>query len=376
MFRRPDLHTDCRQFRWDRPCDPHKQTGVRCPECTVYDPIRSRVLVVKLAATGDVLRTTALLPAIHSRFPGARVTWLTARAAVPLFVGNRLVDEVLSSDASLTTARLQVETFDAILCPDSDPDAATLAAAAKGRQRFGFSLDQDGHVQPLGSAAEHWLRMGLSDADKKRNRETYQALVARVLELDPAEVRLPILEPQDEDRRAAEILRRSWNGPQALIGLNTGAGGRWTYKQWTLEHQQTFLRLCARHGFGVVLLGGPKERARHETLLRSAPGLPVFDAGTDNSYHRFAAIVDLCAAVVTGDTFALHVACARKKPVIALFGPTSSSEVELYGRGEKLLPPDLDCVCCYLPICDVKPHCQARILPERVLEAVRRWVGR
>src|SRR5262245_6386084 len=76
------LKTDCRHFRPDRPCAPHKQHGVVCATCTeFYDPIRTRVLLVKLAAVGDVLRTTSLLPGLHRRWPGAHVTWLTSSAA-------------------------------------------------------------------------------------------------------------------------------------------------------------------------------------------------------------------------------------------------------------------------------------------------------
>ena len=100
----------------------------------------------------------------------------------------------------------------------------------------------------------------------------------------------------------------------------------------------------------------------------------MFDAGNDNSYARFAAFVELCSVLVTGDTFALHVACARDVPVVALFGPTSSAEVELYGTGDKIVPPGLECLCCYLPVCDVKPHCQALIEPDRVVAAVQRWL--
>ena len=376
MLQRPDLHTDCRQFRWDRPCAPHKQTGVTCPECTVYDPVQTRVLVVKLAATGDVLRTTALLPAIHAAFPRSKLTWLTARGARALFARNALVDEVLGSDEPATLARLQAETFDVVLCPDADPEAAAFAAAAKGRARRGFVLDQDGHVVPLGAGAEHWLRLGISDQLKRANRATYQTLVAAVLDLDPARVAEPILEPSAGDRDAARALRARLPHRGPLVGLNTGAGGRWLYKQWTLAHQQSFVQLAAKAGLGVLLLGGPEERERHAQLLAGARGLPVFDAGTDNSFARFAALVELADVVVTGDTFALHVACAQKRPVVALFGPTSSAEIELYGRGEKVVPPGLECLCCYLPRCDKQPYCQELILPQVVLDAVLRWVPR
>ncbi len=333
----------------------------------------SRVLIVKLDAVGDVLRTTALLPAVRAAYPGCHVTWLTRPAAAPLFTGNDLVDEVLTTDSAIAVARLAREEFDVVLCPDADPDAARLAGAARGRERRGFTSDERGWVQPLGPGAERWFRMGLHDAEKKANTDTYQSLVARVLELDPAAVEEPILVPSDADERDVTAWRQSLGFAGPLVGLNTGAGGRWEHKQWTQQHQEAFIAAVTARGAGVVLLGGPEEGLRHRELMAAAAELPVFDAGNDNSYSRFAALVSQCSAVVTGDTFALHVAVARKVPVVALFGPTSHAEIELYGRGEKIVP-DLDCLGCYLPTCDVVPHCQELIEPARVVDAVARWV--
>lgn len=366
-----ELKPDCRHFRSDRPCAPHKKTGVTCPTCTEYDPITTRVLIVKLAALGDVLRTTALLPAVHAAFPGCHVTWITAPGAVSLMARNDLVDEAYSARDATTAARLAVLSFDVVLCPDADPEAAILAASATGRERRGFTYEND-RVVPIGPGAEHWFRMGMSDPQKKANRETYQGLIADVLQFDRATVGEPILVPSEADAERARVWRAGLGFDGPLVGLNTGAGGRWVYKQWTLEHQQAFLQKMTAAGAGVVLLGGPEEVERNRALRESAAGLPVFDAGTDHSVAGFAAMVEQCAAIVTGDTFAMHVAIARKVPVVALFGPTSSAEIELYGRGEKIAPEQLDCLCCYLPICDVKPHCQELIDPERVVAAVTR----
>lgn len=367
-----DLKRDCRQVRWDRPCAPHKLRGKVCGTCDEYDPVARRILIVKLAALGDVLRTTALLPAIHARWPAAHITWLTAPGATELLSGNDLVDEVLTTDDLVSAARLQQEEFDVVLSPDADPRAATWASSAMARERHGLFRDVEGRITASGGAAEHWLRMGLWDSLKRANRETYQSLVARALDLDPARVGAPILEPGAEDLAAAAAFRAglSFSGP--LVGLNTGGGGRWVHKQWTLEHQQAFLRGVADSGRGALLLGGPEEVERHRTLMSTAVGLPVFDSGNHNGIKRFAALMQLCSAVVTGDTLAMHVACARSLPVVVLFGPTSAHEIELYGRGEKLQPAGLDCLVCYLPDCDVTPHCQARITPEMVLAALQR----
>jgi len=370
-----ELRRDCRHVRWDRPCTPHKDRGKVCATCDEYSRVQHRVLVVKLAATGDVLRTTAFLPAIHAEWPGACVTWVTSPGAAALFHGNELVHEVLTTSDAVTVARLTTESFDVVLCPDADPDAAALAAMARGEERRGFTRGPDGQVHALGPGAENWLQMGLSDSRKKANQRTYQALVAEVLGFDEGAVREPILEPAADDLAAAAAFRHELGFDGRLVGLNTGAGGRWTYKQWTYEHQCSLVEQLAQSGTGVLLLGGPEEVERHRQLLEVAEGLPVFDAGNRNSFSRFAALLELCDVVVTGDSLAVHVAAARKVPAVVLFGPTSAAEIELYGRGEKIVPEGLDCLCCYLPICDVEPHCQALIEPAGVLQAVQRLLG-
>lgn len=371
-----DLKTDCRHVRWDRPCTPHKKRDKVCQTCDEYERVQHRVLVVKLAATGDVLRTTAFLPAIHEQWPGARVTWVTRKSAAGLFDGNPLVDEVLVTDDAITAARLATEEFDVVLCPDADPDAAVLAAMAKGKERRGYVRDEQGRIVPLCEGAARWLQMGLSDKSKKANTETYQSLVAEVLGFTKDQVREPILEPSESEAADASAFVAALDAPagKPLIGINTGAGGRWLYKQWTKEHQQTFLKLCNDAGLAVLLLGGPEEVQRHKDLLAFAEGMPVYDGGNDNSYGRFAALIDACSVVVTSDSLAVHVTAARKKPAVVLFGPTSSAEIELYGRGTKITPEGLDCLCCYLPKCDKQPHCQALIAPETVLQAVQQWL--
>ena len=70
------LKTDCRHFRSERPCAPHKLRGKICPTCDEYDPTASRVLVVKLGAMGDVLRTTSILRGLKNKFL-APIVWVT-----------------------------------------------------------------------------------------------------------------------------------------------------------------------------------------------------------------------------------------------------------------------------------------------------------
>ena len=78
--------------------------------------------------------------------------------------------------------------------------------------------------------------------------------------------------------------------------------------------------------------------------------------------------------MVTGDTLGMHVATALGKKIVALFGPTSSAEIELYGQGVKIVPQSMSCLCCYLSDCDVRPACMQRIQVDRVFGEVARAI--
>ncbi|MGN6393855.1 MAG: glycosyltransferase family 9 protein, partial [Gemmatimonadales bacterium] len=52
------------------------------------------ILVVRFGSIGDILLTTPLLRAIRTKWPGARVTFLTKRQYVPLVSDNPNVTEV------------------------------------------------------------------------------------------------------------------------------------------------------------------------------------------------------------------------------------------------------------------------------------------
>jgi lipopolysaccharide heptosyltransferase III len=370
---------DCREFRSERPCAPAKQRGKSCETCDEYEPGPASLCIVKLAAVGDVLRTTAFLPALKRRYPEHRILWLTHPSAFPILQANPFIDELLTIEDGFPDA-LASKAQDLVLSPDADPETAALAQRIRlkeGGRRLGFALSDRGFVEPLSDAARHWYLMGVSDECKRANRESYQNLVAALLDLPLPHEDRPVLELDEAERaRARSWLCSAWPevddacGRDRLLGLNTGAGHRWPQKQWTLDGQVGLISALHAKGHTFLLLGGPAERARHAALLEACPKGSCIDAGTDNSLRDFAARLGLCSLLITGDTMALHMATAFAIPVVALFGPTSLAEIELYGNGHKLQADALDCLCCYSR-CTKHPDCMESITLSRVLEAVQ-----
>ena len=325
--------------------------------------------MIKFDALGDVLRTTALLPSLKACYPGAHVTWLTKSAAKDLFINNPYVHEVLTCEDPTTIARLQCQTYDILIHPDASSTSAAYASLARATVKRGFALNDMGKVCPLNAEAAEWFEMGAFDDLKKANEKTYQQVIHEIAGLPYAksEIVVNLTEREQATGRAfgeKHQLRRY----DFVVGLNTGAGGRWTYKKWTLDgYRELIAALEKQYQCGILLYGGPEERERNQALTSMSSD--VIDTGTDNSLRDFFALVDLSDIFVTGDTMALHVATALKKRVVCLFGPTSAHEIEDYGRIIKI-QPNLGCLVCYKMDCDFVPNCMESISCDRVMLAI------
>ena len=365
--------SDCRFFRGDRPCVFHKRTGVLCT-CDHYERIEERVLIVKLDAMGDVLRSTALLPPLREVHPNAAITWITRKESVPLLQRNPYIEETLEFGPD-ALVHLHARVFDRVINLDAGTTSAALAAAARSARKDGFVLDERGIVQPTNEAAREWLEAGLFDDIKRAGTATYQDRMADILGLRGRAHRYILeLEVEERETARAHLASIGVDRQRPIVGLNTGAGDRWPLKQWREDGYVELITRLARHtDVQLVLLGGPTETERNERLKRAAP-VRLFDSGCDNPIRHFAAIVDQCSLVVAGDTLAMHIALARGRRTVALFGPTSSAEIEMYGLGEKVVPA-MACLSCYKTSCDFVPNCMDLISTEMVEAAVIRQLA-
>jgi heptosyltransferase-2 len=323
---------------------------------------------------GDVLRSTALLSPLREAHPNAAITWITRKESVPLLQRNPYIADTLEFGPD-ALVHLHTRVFDRVINLDAGATSAALAAAARSARKDGFVLDERGIVQPTNEAARQWLEAGLFDDIKRAGTETYQDRMADILGLRGRAHRY-VLELGTDERETARAHLESIGVDlqRPIVGLNTGAGDRWPLKQWREEgYVELMTRLARRTDVQLLLLGGPTEKERNERLKRAAP-VPLFDSGCDNPVRHFAAIVDQCSLVVAGDTLAMHIALARGKRTIALFGPTSSAEIEMYGLGEKVVPA-MTCLSCYKTSCDFVPNCMDLISTEMVEAAVVRQLA-
>ena len=357
------VKTDCRLFLGDRPC----VWGGQCEECEHYAKRGEHIVVIKLAAAGDVLRTTSILPPLKRAHPDSFITWVTDPAALPLIELNPFVDRAIpfGFDAWLT---LSAQSIDLLICLDKEERACALASRLNAAEKSGFALSPAGAVEPLNEGARYDYDLGLSNEKKfHENTMTYPAIFCRTADLEYREEPYLLALPATAIEHAERFLS-GLSLSEPLIGLNVGAGNVFANKAWTqMGYASLADTIRERLGGTALVLGGPNDRERAELVLAAAP-----DTTVDGGLHDvldFAAVVGMLDALVTGDTLAMHIAIALGVPTVVLFGPSAPQEIELFGAGRKVLSP-LDCAPCYRRDCDVRPSCMEAIDMQTVFKAL------
>ena len=367
-----NIRQDCRFLILDRPCKFHKKEGVVCNSCSYFKKIHTRILVIKLDALGDVLRTMAILPPLKKKYPDSHITWITRENAVPLFKNVELVDEVLDYSDPVATHLLQTSTFDLVINPDANKASALMASVVKAKEKKGFYLGSSTEIIASNDRTYEWFLMGINDGIKKKNTKTYQQIILDMLDLDENDSYIPLSLSSKEKENSENFCKgKGFDGKKTIIGLNIGAGGRWQNKVWPIGHYEELIKGLLKRNMQILLLGGVNEKKRLAALNNRFADR-IASGSYDNSLREFFSVLNVCDVLVSSDTMAAHAGLALGKKLVVLFGPTSINEFEVYGRGIKLCS-DIDCIVCYRPTCDKKPNCMDLLKPEVVENAVARF---
>lgn len=332
------INPDCRYFRGDIPCSYHKKEHVICEDCPYYDPIKQKILIIKLGAAGDVIRTTPLLRRLKQLYPESFITWLTL---TPELVPSNWVDQILNFELK-SIITLQASHFDLLINLDKDLEACSLANQISALHKKGFGLCDFNRCTPIDSDSEQKFLTGIFDPVNKINTKSYPQEIFEICGF----------EFQGEKYILSNFAEKNFQWdipePRPLVGLNTGCGGRWTSRLWPENNWIDLAQKLKNHGKGVLILGGPEE---HEKNLRIAKKSEATYLG-HFPLDQFINLVDQCDLVVTSVTMATHIAIGLEKKIVLFNNIFNKREFELYGLGE-ILEPAVKCDCFFAREC---PH--------------------
>ncbi|MBN8704311.1 MAG: glycosyltransferase family 9 protein [Bacteroidetes bacterium] len=353
-----DIRFDCRHFRGDIPCKPNKLRDKVCATCDEVDPVTKRILIIKLGAIGDVIRTSPLVQKYRQVYPGCHISWITLS---PEVVPSKTVDKIYKFEFKSVYA-LTHQKFDIAINLDKDVEACSLLEDVYAIEKYGFTM-QDGHVTVANHLAEHKFITGMFDNISKTNTMNYMEEIFEicgftfnkepyVLELNPA-----------YDGIWGDLKSRA--SGKKIIGLNTGCGERWLTRLWPEAYWIELIKNIQAAGHFPLLLGGPAEDAQNK---KYAEATGAFYPGTF-PLQQFFSLTNQCDVILTAVSMMMHIAIGLNIPQVLFVNIFNVHEFELYGKGI-IVQPETGCDCYFGNSCKRDNHCMNDLPVSKVYSAV------
>jgi ADP-heptose:LPS heptosyltransferase len=259
-------------------------------------------LIVKLGATGDVVRTTPLLEKL-----GGEVIWLTEPKNAILLHG---VNENLRCLAWEQREAVPDIAYDLIINLEDTQEIGLYLNGLKAKQRFGAYAAADGRLSYT-EDSQCWFDLSLisshgrerADELKFLNRRTYQDLIFDGLGLQFEGEKYLLPEPIE-------------TGLSGDVAIAADSGPVWPMKKWAY--------------FGAL-----KERLENR-------GLRINVLPKRSSLLEHLADVRNHLCLVGGDSLPMHFALGTGTRCVSLFTCTSPWEIYGYGIQTKIISPLLE----------------------------------
>ncbi|HRP02227.1 MAG TPA: glycosyltransferase family 9 protein [Candidatus Kapabacteria bacterium] len=339
------------------PCKPHKDFGVKCETCPYYDKTVGTILIIKLGAIGDVIRTSTLLPKIKKEYPQHRIFWLTYSPDIIPSIVDKTFDYSVESLEILRAIE-----FDLVINLDKDMQAVALTNSLTYKELKGFNLKNN---MPFyaNELAKHKYLTGLFDDLNKKNTKSYPEEIFEICGW----------KFEGEDYIIDLDDSFEWNIPndgKKIIGLNTGCGARWVSRLLPDNSWIELIKKLQHNGYYPLLLGGKQEDEKNKAFAEATGALYL-------GYfplQQFISEVNQCDVVVSAVTMGMHIAIGLKKNLILMNNIFNPLEFELYGRGE-IVMPDKECKCFFKPSCTNKEYfCLDYLNADKLYNSIIKWI--
>lgn len=333
------------------------------------------ILVVGPSWVGDIVMTQSLLKALKEQYPDTPVDVLAqgwsvslarrmpeVREAIELPIGHGELNfrQLRGLAKKLRTRGYQ----QAIVCPRSAkaalaPFLARIPRRTGFRGEFRYGLLND--IRPLDKAVlktpgERWTALGLP-RDARH----------------PPRVRQPSL-TVDPDNRDRLVRHFSLDLSRLTVALAPGAEFG-SSKRWPAAHFADLTRKLLAKGYGVWILGSPKDHAIAEEIDSLAGPGPVNLCGKTTLVEA-ADLLSICRAAVSSDSGLMHVAAAVGTHVVALYGSSTPRYTPPLTDRATVHYLDLECSPCFARECPLGHHrCMRDIHPDQVLASITRGVS-
>ncbi len=319
-----------------------------------------KILVLRLSAVGDVLRTLPAVMALKHHFPSSHIAWIVEEPSKSLLENQPEIDRVILLPRRRWTdgigslgkmgktlkeigrfiADLRREQFDIVLDFHGIIKSGMLSFLSGSPRRIGY----DRRSSREGNFIFSNIKVTLPKGRVSRYKRNFYLLRGLGLEVEHFDARLHI---PPGDREYIESFFNSFDPPlkRPYVAIHAGTNPKALFKRWMPDgYAQLADRLVDELGATVIFTWGPGEFEFVERIRRTMRAPSVLAPKTE-SLTQLGELFRHADLFIGGDTGPMHIASLVGTPVVVIYGPTDPVLHEPLGLHKKVLK-DVGCNPC------------------------------
>lgn len=316
---------------------------------------------MRLRSLGDVVLTLPAISALHAWRPDLRISVLVEKPHDALLEGNPAVSEILIAKNFVAMAReLRKRHFPIVFNQHAGPKSALLVAAIGSpvrvcweQRQFSFVYnvfagDPTGPMHTVEHRIEQFYAAGLPRGPIPR-AQVYPRSDAR-------------------DAVAKMLAEKGIDAAKPYAVLRPGA--KYFTKRWAIDkfvYLASWLR--GKHGVEPVFnLGRAEQDIADEVRRACGDQFAILDA---LDLRQLIALIGGCRIFIANDSGPTHLAAALGRPVVAIFGSSSSVHWRPWATRHRVVQNDFPCNPCRGDRCYAfaEPRCILSVTLEQVRDA-------
>lgn len=273
-----------------------------------------KILVIRFSSIGDIILASPVFRCVKQQLPGTELHLVTKQSFKPVTSSNPYIDRFFYLDKDLTSLveELKEENYDYVIDLHKNFRSYKIKKALKKKS---FTIRK--------LSVEKFLLTRLN-IDLMPDIHITQRSLDTVAPLGVKDdgLGLDYFIPEKDIVKETDLPHSHLAGFVALV-----IGASYNTKKLPVHKLQ---ELCNKLEYPIILLGGKEDHAAGE-VIASVDDIKVYNACGKFNLNESADLVRQSKLVISHDTGLQYMACAFKKPLLAIWGATSPDlDVEPY----------------------------------------------
>jgi heptosyltransferase-2 len=285
----------------------------------------SKILIIRFSSIGDIVLASPLIRSLRNKYPDAQIDFIVRKEYSDLIKFNPYLTNIIEFDINKGFKELKE------LATKINTRAYEIVLDIQNNFRSGF-LRRKSKTKNISVINKRVIPRFLLTNFKINLYRDYVSVADRYLEtakelgITPDGKGLDVNTP-DDILSFIEKKLSNYNLSKKDFIIGVAPSAKHYTKKWLPErYEELIVHLIQEYKTRILVFGGKDDKPETNIIVENVNKIvgnqAVINFTGELSLLENTAMFDYCNAIITNDTGLMHLAAARKRKIVAIFGPT------------------------------------------------------